>query len=339
MKISSIIGKATAASVALSLFAAPVLISEANAAEPILGHVMDKEHIFHKVSEKFMERLDELSDGQMKISYHPGGDLGDWTSIVEQVSFGSAQMTMAWNHSEMDPRWDIMALGYVASDWEKGKAIYGPGSKMEAVYNNIFSDLNMVLLGTIPTDYTGFVVRKGVDVPVNFPADAKGFKMRVPAQPMSIERYRATGFSVVPMAFSEVHTALQTGAIDGRAYSPPSEVLLFKDVVSTYVFTRENFEHTFWLANKDWFNSLNNNEKNWIKTASKEATDWAWGVAESESPKWLQKIRDAGIAVVELSPEQLAEYKKIVVDVEYPYMEGVIGKQVMDDIREAAGLK
>ncbi|QUS56532.1 TRAP transporter substrate-binding protein DctP [Pseudovibrio brasiliensis] len=339
MKFSSMVGKIAATSMAVAVVASPVLVSEANAVEPILGHVMDKEHIFHKVSEKFMTRLDELSDGQMKISYHPGGDLGDWTSIVEQVSFGSAQMTMSWNHSELDPRWDVSALGYVVSDWEKGKAIYGPGSKMEAVYNEILSDLNMVLLGTIPTDYTGFVVRKGVDVPVNFPEDAKGFKMRVPAMPMLLERYKTTGFSPVPMAFSEVHTALQTGAIDGRAYSPPSEVLLFKDVVSTYVNTRENFEHTFWLANKDWFNSLSADERNWIRTASKEATDWAWSVAESESAVWLQKIRDAGIEIVELNPEQLAKYKQIVVDVEYPYMENVIGKEVMDDIREAAGIQ
>ena len=193
---------------------------------------------------------------------------------------------------------------------------------MNGVYDGIMADLGMVLLGTIPTDFTGFVVRKGVDVPKKFPEDAQGFKMRVPGMPMAIERYKATGFAPVPMAFSEVHTALQTGAIDGRAYSPPSEVLLFKDVVSAYVFTRENFEHTFWTANKRWFDSLSEEQQGWIRTAADEAVTWAWQNAEAESPKWFAQMREAGIEVVELDPEQLDAYRAQVTTVEYPYMEG-----------------
>ncbi|MCV2866724.1 TRAP transporter substrate-binding protein DctP [Defluviimonas sp. WL0075] len=299
---------------------------------------MDSEHIFHHVSQRFSDRLEELSGGSFTIDYHPGGDLGDWTSITEQVAQGAVQMTMTWNHSELDPRWDVAVLGYVASDWQTGRAIYGPGSVMDGVYAGIMNDLGMELLGTIPTDFTGFVVRKDVAVPVNFPADAAGFKMRVPGMPMAIERYNATGFSPVPMAFSEVHTALQTGAIDGRAYSPPSEVLMFKDVLSAYVFTRENFEHTFWVANKDWFNGLTEEQQGWLKTAATEAVTWAWENAEAESKVWLDKIRAEGIEVVELSPEQLATYRDLVVAAEYPYMEAIIGKGTMDQIKAAAGM-
>ena len=323
-----------------SIAALGLALSTASAAQDvILAHVMDKQHIFHQVSEKFSERLTQLSNGEMKVKYHPGGDLGDWTSIVEQVAQGSVQMTMSWNHSELDPRWDVSVLGYVANDWQSGQALYGPGSVMMDIYNQIMGDLNMVLLGTIPTDFTGFVVRKGVEIPTDFPTDAEGFKMRVPGMPMAIERYKATGFSPVPMAFSEVHTALQTGAIDGRSYSPPSEVLLFKDVLSAYVFTRENFEHTFWTANKQWFNGLSEQQRQWVNTAASEAVDWAWQNASAQSPKWIQQIRDAGIEVVELSPEQLNAYRQKVVEVEYPYMEKVLGSDAMAKIKRAAGIE
>lgn len=323
-----------------SIAALGLALSTASAAQDvILAHVMDKQHIFHQVSEKFSDRLTQLSKGEMKVKYHPGGDLGDWTSIVEQVAQGSVQMTMSWNHSELDPRWDVSVLGYVANDWQSGQALYGPGSVMMDIYNQIMGDLNMVLLGTIPTDFTGFVVRKGVEIPTDFPADAEGFKMRVPGMPMAIERYKATGFSPVPMAFSEVHTALQTGAIDGRSYSPPSEVLLFKDVLSAYVFTRENFEHTFWTANKQWFNGLSEQQRQWVNTAASEAVAWAWQNASAQSPKWLQQIRDAGIQVVELSPEQLNAYRQKVVEVEYPYMEKVLGSDAMAKIKRAAGIE
>ncbi len=324
---------------ALAVGVSGVIAPATQAQEIILGHVMDTQHIFHHVSEQFSERLGELSGGTMSVDYHPGGDLGDWTSIVEQVAQGAVHMTMSWNHSELDPRWDVSILGYIANDWETGKAVYGPDSVMAGVYNGIMNDLGMELLGIIPTDFTGFVVREGVDVPVNFPEDSEGFKMRVPGQPMAIERYKATGFSAVPMAFSEVHTALQTGAIDGRAYSPPSEVLLFKDVLSAYVFTRENFEHTFWNVNKAWFDGLTEEQQGWVKTAANEAVAWSWENAESESPKWFEQIKEAGIEVVELTPEQLANYRETIVAVEYPYMEGIIGAEVMAEIKKAAGVE
>ena len=51
----------------------------------ILAHVMPTDHIFNSVSEQFISKLDELSGGSVKIEYHPGGDLGDWGTITEQV--------------------------------------------------------------------------------------------------------------------------------------------------------------------------------------------------------------------------------------------------------------
>ncbi|MDF2096126.1 TRAP transporter substrate-binding protein DctP [Aquibaculum arenosum] len=309
-------------------------VSGAN--EPILAHIMDSEHIWHGASERFMQRMDELSGGDFQVAYHPGGDLGDWTSIIEQVAQGSVQMTLAWNYGELDPRWDISNLAFIAEDWEQGEAVFGPGSTMEGVYQDIMNDLNMVLLGIIPTDFTGFVVRNGIEPPLNYPEDAQGFKMRVPAQPLSIESYGALGFSVVPMAFSEVHTALQTGAIDGRAVSPPSEVLMFKDVIDTYVYTRHNFEHTFWLANKQWFDSLETEQQEWIRTAATEAVEWTWENAEAQSPRWFEEMREAGIEVIELTPEQQEAYKKLTMEVEYPYMEQLVGPEVMEQIRSAA---
>ncbi|WP_271271301.1 TRAP transporter substrate-binding protein DctP [Aliamphritea hakodatensis] len=304
----------------------------------ILAHVMPTDHIFNSVSEQFISKLDELSGGTVKIEYHPGGDLGDWATITEQVMQGALPMTMAWSNSELDPRLDIANLGYVAEDWPGAIKVYGPGSKMDKLFGEIYDGLNVELLGTLPTDFTGYVVRKGVEVPIKIPQDSKGFKIRVPNYPMAIDRYSALGFSVVPMAFSEVHTALQTGAIDGRAFSPPYEVLLFKDVLRAFVYTRESFEPTFWIASKSWLASLSDQERAWVREAADYATGWAWNNAEEFSQGWLDKIRAAGIEVLEQDPAQAAAYKATVEKVEWPIMEGLLGKKVMDDLRQTAGL-
>lgn len=326
---SAVSGGSIAFALACSLLTpSQVLASD----DHILAHIMPTDHLFHKVSEKFMAKLEAESAGEMGIEYHPGGDLGDWGTITEQVMRGAIPMTMTWANSELDPRLDIANLGYVADSWSSARQLYGPGSKMETLFNDIYSDLGMVLLGTVPTDFTGFVVRKGLKVPLDVPLDSKGFKMRVPNFPMAINRYQALGFSVVPMAFSEVHMALQTGGIDGRSYSPPSEVLMFADVLEAYVYTRESFETTFWLANKKWFNNLTSEEQVWVKTSASLATNWAWDNAEKDSGGWFDKIRAAGVDVVELTPKQLEEYKRRVISAEWPVMEKLLGKEVMSGL-------
>lgn len=335
-KISSLLAAATLSVGALSL-TLPTQVKAANGGH-ILAHVMPTDHIFNNVSQQFISKLDELSSGTMKIEYHPGGDLGDWATITEQVMQGAVPMTMAWSNSELDPRLDIANLGYVADDWASAIKVYGPGSKMDKLFGEIYSGLNVELLGTLPTDFTGYVVRKGVDVPVKIPQDSKGFKIRVPNYPMAIDRYSALGFSVVPMAFSEVHTALQTGAIDGRAFSPPYEVLMFQDVLRAYVYTRESFEPTFWIASKSWLAGLSDQERAWVREAADYATTWAWDNAEAFSDGWLDKIRAAGIEVLEQDPAQAAAYKKTVMEVEWPIMESLLGKKIMSDLKQTAGL-
>jgi TRAP-type C4-dicarboxylate transport system substrate-binding protein len=92
------------------------------------------------------------------------------------------------------------------------------------------------------------------------------------------------------------------------------------------------------LANKGWFDGLSTEEQAWVKESSRNASNWAWDQAEGESAAWFDKIRAAGIKVVELDPEQLKTYKNRVIEAEWPVMERLLGKDVMDGIRVEAGL-
>lgn len=78
-----------AAAVAAATLAAPAVAKELF----ILAHAMTSDHIFSALSDRFLETLGE--DSNFKIAYHPGGDLGDWTSLFEQSMQGVVPMTLA----------------------------------------------------------------------------------------------------------------------------------------------------------------------------------------------------------------------------------------------------
>lgn len=304
----------------------------------MLVHAYPSDHIFHLTSETFMSQM-KKKGSDLEVDYHPGGDLGDWASIFEQSMEGVVPMSLTFAASEFDPRLDLSWLGYVVDNWDDARKVYGPGGKMAGVYNEIMADLDLVVLGTIPTGFGSVAIRNDVDkVPVNFPEDAKGIKMRVPPVPIGIERFKNWGFTAVPMPFSELYTALQLGTVDGRAFGPSVEIWQMRDVLSAYILTRDYFEHAFWVVNKSWLEDLPADEREKLLAAADATLNQIWDKAQAVDEGFLKQVRDAGIQVVELKPEQLAKAKQLLYTNEWPFMEEIVGPEIMGMMREIAGI-
>lgn len=314
-------------------------VETANAGDEfMLAHAYPTDHIFHLTSDTFMSQL-KAKGSSMEVDYHPGGDLGDWASIFEQSMEGVVPMSMTFGASEFDPRLDLSWLGYVVDNWDDARKVYGPNGKMTDVYNEIMGDLDLVVLGTIPTGFGSVAIRKGVDrIPTNFPADTTGIKMRVPPVQIGIERFKNWGFSAVPMPFSELYTALQLGTVDGRSFGPSVEIWQMRDVLGSYILTRDYFEHAFWVVNKSWLEDLPADERQKLMAAADATLNKVWDEAQAIDEGFLKKVRGAGINVVELNPEQLAKAKEILYANEWPFMEGIVGPEIMTMMREIAGI-
>ena len=335
----SLLYGAMAAAIAIGATALQANSMKANAAENfIFAHAMNTDHVFHAISERFMGDLGDASG--VEIEYHPGGDLGDWTSLFEQSMQGVVPMTLTWASSDFDSRLDLIYLGYIVSNWDDAEQLYGPGAGMLDVYNDMLADLGLHALGIIPTDFGSVVIRKGVGkLPMNFPAEPDGMKIRVPGLAIAVDRFNSFGFAAVPIPLSEVHTALQLGTVDARSFSTAVETYTLRDVLEANILTNDYFEVAFWLVNKEWWDGLPDDVRTALQAAADNTIGWSWKEAKSKSDEFLQKARDAGINVVELSDEQMSAAKQIVYENEWPAMEAVVGKDIMDKIRQVVGVE
>ena len=330
----SLIGGLAAAAIAVGASAAPSQAAE----KFIFANPMNTDHVFHAISKRFLADLKGETD--IKIAYHPGGDLGDWTSLFEQSMQGVVPMTLTWASSDFDKRLDLIYLGYIVSNWKDAKKLYGPGAGMLRVYNDMLKDLGLHAVGIIPTDFGSVVIRKGVGkLPMNYPGDPKGMKIRVPGLSIAVDRFNSLGFAAVPIPLAEVHTALQLGTVDARSFSTAVETYTLRDVLEANILTNDYFEVAFWLVNRKWWNGLPAGIRGRLQAAADNSIGWSWVEAERKSNEFLQKARDAGIKVVDLSPAQMSAAKKIVYDKEWPKMESVVGKATMDKIRKIVGVK
>ncbi|MGB1239633.1 MAG: TRAP transporter substrate-binding protein DctP [Pseudomonadales bacterium] len=319
----------------LALAASVSMATLSQAAEKVvLAHPMPQEHIFSPIAERFQNALASKLPESFDIQYHPGGDLGDWTSLVEQTIAGEIGMSMSFHAANFDPRLNVANMGLIANNWQDAAKIYGPDGEMTKIYSDIYGSLNMQVLAVLPVDFGGIAIRKGVGkVPVNFPEDAAGIKVRVPPIQLGIKRFEVLGFNPVPMPFSELYTALQLGAIDGRTFGPPSEIWQMRDVLETYVFTRDYFEHGVFLVNNDWWQGLEQAQRDALQESATQATAWAWQEAESISAKLIEDVKGYGINVVELDPAQQQKLAAIIKRDEWSWMEQTVGKDLVDRLR------
>lgn len=329
-------------SLAYSAVSAAVLIAAPIAAKAdesfILAHAMNTDHVFHSISESFMDKLGEGSG--FDINYHPAGGLGDWTSLFEQSMQGVVPMTLTWGASDFDQRLDLSWLGYVVSNWEDAKTVYGPGSDMLEIYNDILHDLDLHAIGLIPTDFGSVVIRKGVGkVPTSFPTDGNGVKIRVPGVAIAVDRFSNLGFSAVPIPLSEVYTALQLGTVDARSFSTAVETYNMRDVLEANILTNDYFETAFWLVNKDWWDGLSEEDAAKIQSVADAVIEESWVDAEAKSNEFLAKAKEAGVDIIELSDEQMAAAQAIVYETEWPEMEKLVGPEIMTKLRLAAGIE
>lgn len=316
----------------------PTIQSAQSTEKLMLGHAYPSEHIFHLTSTTFIDEL-KKEGADINVDYHPGGTLGDWASIFEQSMEGVVPMTMSFGSSEFDSRLDLSFLSYVVDDWKEAREVYGPNGKMTDVYNKILDDLDLVVLGIIPSGFGSIAMRKGVtDVPTNFPADGKGIKIRVPAIQIGIERFKHLGFTPVAIPYAELYTGLQLGTIDARGTAPSSEVWQMRDVIESYILTKDYFEHAFWVVNKSWLKKLPEQDRNKLLTASDKTMAKIWDEAEAIDANFLEKIRKSGINIVDLSTEEMANAKKILHAKEWPFMEKFVGSEIMGMLRKIAGI-
>jgi TRAP-type transport system periplasmic protein len=157
----------------------------------------------------------------------------------------------------------------------------------------------------------GFGSKKGCLVK---PADLKGLKFRSAGRTFA-EMWRAAGASIVPMASSEVYTALQTGVVDATDTSSGSFVS-FRLYEQLKCLTAPG-KNALWfmyepvLMSKKSFMKLNKKQQDALMAAGKKSQAFFAGEAKKLDEKLVTTYKKAGVKVVELTPAQAAAWRAV----------------------------
>ena len=160
--------------------------------------------------------------------YQPGynGTLFAQGTELEAISRGNLTMSIAsaQEMAQFFPEFSIFATGYVHQDAAHQVRVFND-PLMDAFKATAEEELGVKLLSVMYLGRRHVNLRQTrEELDVQTPADLAGVALRMPGTDAWQFLGNALGASATPLAFSEVYTALSTGAVDGQDNPLPTVV-------------------------------------------------------------------------------------------------------------------
>lgn len=275
------------------------------ALEEIQGSVQDA------FGQKFAERVQELSNGEAIVGLYPYGTIGTSSDLTELVQGGAIQMTHAspGHFGSVVPEVQVFSIPYLLpQSQEATKEVL---SNSPVIYEDLQKHINergLQLLTMYPEGQMVWTANKEIRSPEDF----EGFQMRTMVSPMLVEAYTAFGAEPTPMPYGEVYSGLQLGTIDGQV-NPifAIEEMNFYEVQDYMIFAGQQQFTTTVVANKGWYDGLDERQKDILDTAISDATDFIFEEQQRFNEERLEIIKEnSDIEIIELSADERAVFEE-----------------------------
>jgi TRAP-type C4-dicarboxylate transport system substrate-binding protein len=246
-----------------------------------------------------MKQFGDAIAGDFTLEPYYGGNLFKQGTELVALQRGNLEMgnIAPQDISNQIPAWSIVTSGYLFRDAAHMRKTFA--SDVGDELRKMASDqLGIHILGA-----TYFGVRQvGLkpDIKVMTPADLAGVKLRMPGGDAWQFLGTALGANPTPMAYAEVYTGLQTGAIDGQDNPLPNvENMKFYEVMKQIVLTSHLVGYDLLVISKTAWDAMTPEQQTAVEAAAASAIDFSQAKHIAREGELLKKFADAGLKIYE----------------------------------------
>lgn len=233
-----------------------------------IGHDQPIAQSYHAGSVFFAKRVEELTNGRVKVTVFPGAQLGDELSMIDSLRLGDLDFSIAAvpNMATHVKELGFFSVSYLFKDKDHFLTTLTDDTFINLIQGKVkernigFQILSFLTCGLRNT----YNIRR----PINNMEDLKGLKMRVMASPIEAQVWKTLGTSPISIPFGDIYSGLQAGLIEGAEGSASSYFTAKHHELAKY----------YSLTGHQWLvTALNVSDKTWnklpedIKAAIKQA--------------------------------------------------------------------
>lgn len=297
-----------------------------------LAHEVAVESTQHAAATRFAQRVKERTNGAVEITVYSNSTLGPAQQSLNLTRAGSIEIMQSGSTTFNGIVGETAALempfifrnaehAYSVLDGEVGQSLLDKlephGLKGLAFLEN------------------GWRQMTNSKRPIRTPEDVKGLKIRTTPNPYHIQTFQLLGANPVPLAYSELYSALETGAVDAQEHPLPILwAAKFYEVQEHLSLTSHAYSPLILAMNKPKYDSLPAEHQTVLKEVAREVADYQRDLNAKQVAEIIAGVKEAGLEVVEqVDP---VPFQRIV---EEPLRKSFAEKHGMDLLNAIAAVK
>lgn len=292
---------------------------------------MSPDLLVGQANQDFIERVETLSDGRIKVRYSPNGATFKGNELVQAHLRGDAEMTTLipayW--ASISPRVQVFDLPYAFPEPQILDRIVEQKEFIESVYAEVEAK-GAKVLGILRNSY---IIPGTRDKALVEPDDFKGVKIRGMGK-VNTMIVKELGANALSLNVTEVLPAIQQGLVDGTQTLMDVYVQYkYYDFLKHVTDTRYQLLYYPWTVNARWWNSLSEDDQNIIQQAVDEAILANNALVDRVIAESAEELVNQGVNLLTLTAEQekaLEEQSAAVWD----DLEKEIGADLIKEFRE-----
>ncbi|MCM2339862.1 TRAP transporter substrate-binding protein [Rhodoferax sp.] len=271
------------------------------------GYGLNEQSNQGRAAKVFADEVAKLSGGKMKVRAIGAAALGP-DNQMQQALIGGAQEMMVGSTATLVGITKEMALWdtpFLISNTKEADAMLdGPiGDKVR----NKLPEKGLVGLVYWENGFRNLTNSKRAITKME---DMNGIKLRVMQNNVFLSSFQTLGANAIPLAFSELFSALETKTVDGQE-NPFNTILSSKFYEVQKYMTVTNHVYSPWIvtASKKWWGQLSKDEQKVLMDAARVSRDFERKDTRDEAAKAMADLKTKGMMINELSPAESARMR------------------------------
>ncbi len=282
----------------------------------------------------FKAEVEEKTQGAVTVDIYPGGQLGTDAEVVQGLSGNTIEVGF-FNYSNLNsvyaPTMLMSCPGVFSSEAECNAIMNGEWGT--AFHDEMEAATGLKIIACFSNGFRCFTCSTK---PLTTVDTAKGVTFRTMTSPVSIVMVEALGANAVPMASSEMYTAMQNGTVDGQE-NPIVNILNDKtyEVQKYFVMDKHIASIAAVGMSSKFYTELPAEIQEIVLTAAQNANAPAEEIVERVNNEGLAKLEEYGMECYIPTEDELAAWHEAIAEPCMNYVRGEIGDDVVDSLQTA----
>jgi tripartite ATP-independent transporter DctP family solute receptor len=272
-----------------------------------LGSATPKGHPMLKGADTLVQCAAAKTGGKMKIQSFTDGVLGNDAQMVSAARTGTLDIvnTSTSPIAGVVPELGVFDLPFLLDSTKEADAL------LDGKVGEWFS-AKMPAVGLVNLTWweNGFRHTTNSKRPITKVEDFGGIKLRVMQNKVYIDSFNALGANAVPMAFTEVYSALETKTVDGQE-NPYTNIqnMKFYEVQKYLSLTKHSYSTNMVVVSKKVWDTLTPQEQGVLKECAVQSRDAERKASRDVEDVSLAFLKAQGMVVNEVSAAEMTRIR------------------------------